>query len=182
MLSPAGLAGARLRQVPRSVTGRVELSFLEMVMVLLLIAILIGVAIERLWTLPAIAEHVAMDQVLGGLRSALGINVAQDVAQDNMRAIAELAGSNPMKLLAEVPDNYIGARTGPAGVLPGQWYYNRKDHYLVYRVRSTQAFASSIPGPERARFVVKVLYGQDRGQREIGGVRLEPVEPYRWKP
>ncbi|HET9123107.1 MAG TPA: hypothetical protein VFN52_06390 [Acidiferrobacteraceae bacterium] len=167
--------------MPAAVRGRIELSFLEMVVVLLLIAVLIAVAINRLWTLPAIAEHVAMDQVLGGLRSALGIKVAEDVANDRIQAIAGLSGRNPMDLLAQVPGNYVGVRAGPGQVLPGQWYYNRQDHYLVYRVRSTDAFVSALGGPARARFAIRVLYGQDHGRREIGGVRLQPVEPYRWR-
>lgn len=166
--------------MPQSVRGRIEWSFLELIAVVTLIAVLIGVAADRLRTLPAIAEHVAVNEVLGGLRSAIGIEVAKDVAEDNMQGIAGLAGRNPMELLAEVPGNYVGQRSGPARVSPGQWYFNRRDGYLVYRVRSTEAFGTRLAGPPRARFVLRVVQDQDRGRSQIAGVRLQPVEPYRW--
>ncbi len=169
--------------VTRHVTGRIVLTYLEFVAVLLLIALLLGVAAERLWRLTSIAEHVAMDNVLGDIRSALGIKVAEYVARDDVRGLKGFAGSNPMRLMAEVPRNYVGVRQGPAGVRGGQWYFNTRDRYLVYVVRSRGEFETPLRSPKRARFAVVLVYGQDGalGQHRIAGLRLKAVEPYHWR-
>ncbi|MHB8416005.1 MAG: hypothetical protein ACYDB1_11615 [Acidiferrobacteraceae bacterium] len=170
-------------RVTRRVTGRIVLTYLELVAVLLLIAVLLGVAAERLWRLTSIAEHVAMDNVLGDIRSALGIKVAEYVARDDVQGLKGFAGGNPMQLMAEVPRNYVGVRQGPAGVRGGQWYFNRRDRYLVYVVRSRGEFETPLRSPKRARFVVTLVYGRGgvSGQHRIAGLRLKTVEPYHWR-
>ncbi|MHB1951340.1 MAG: hypothetical protein ACYCQK_07670 [Acidiferrobacteraceae bacterium] len=167
----------------RSGSGRTALTYLELVTVIALIAVLLGVAAMRLWRLASIAEHVAMDNVLGDVRSTLGIKVAEYVARDDVRGLARFAGANPMRWMAEVPRNYVGVREGPAGVRGGQWYFNRRDRDLVYVVRSRGEFETTVRSPERARFRISVVYGRNprSGRREITGLRLEKVSPYHWK-
>lgn len=166
-------------------------SLLELVIVVALIAILWLVAIDRILRLRIDAERVAMLQVLGGLRSALGLEVAERVVRRGLASVVELQGSNPMALLAETPHNYAGELDAPdpASVPPGSWYYDRRSRLLVYRVRHPEAFEGGpAQGPPRARFRVEVVWRDrdgdgrlDPGVDGIGGVRLAPVEPYRWK-
>ena len=52
-------------------------TLLELVVVICLVAILFTVAANRLWGLQVLAEQAAMDTVVGNLRSALGMKVAE---------------------------------------------------------------------------------------------------------
>lgn len=169
--------------VTRRVSGRIELSYLELIAVVTLIAILLAVAVSRLWRLPSIAEHVAMDSVIGGIQSGIGMKVAELIADNEVRDLKPLAARNPMEFLAQVPRNYVGVRAGPYGVQPGQWYFNANDGYLVYRVRDSGVFETALPGPKRARFRIRVVYEQEAGSgaRQVAGLRLQAVEPYRWR-
>lgn len=165
----------------RYVRRGAPLSQIELVTVVVAIVILIGVAVSRLAALAAFAERVSMDSTLGALREAIGIEVASDVAKDDLKALDRLDGANPMELLARKPANYVGDRTGPAQVLPGQWYFNKGRHELVYRVRWQRSFVAGVPGPPRARFVVRAVREREGGQLLVVGLNLVAVEPYRWR-
>jgi general secretion pathway protein G len=149
--------------------------------VVALIAILATIALDRLWALRVDAERVAMAQMLGTLRSALGMKVAEYLARGDLTGLRQLEGSNPVELLAEIPENYRGAWPGPEpGSIPGgSWYFDSTNGTLVYRVYHAEEFHSPLPGPPRARFRVEVLYGL---HGEPQGARLAALEPYRWGP
>ncbi|WP_293174985.1 prepilin-type N-terminal cleavage/methylation domain-containing protein [Oceanithermus sp.] len=176
---------------PRAPARGTGFSLLELVVVVALIAILWFVAIDRMLQLRIDAERVAMLQVLGGLRSALGLEVAERVVRRGLASVTELQGANPMDLLAERPHNYLGELDGPdpAQVPPGSWYFDTRTRTLVYRVRYPEAFEGGpAEGPPRARFRVEVVWRDRDGDGRldprvdaVGGVRLAPVEPYRWK-
>jgi general secretion pathway protein G len=159
-------------------------SLLELAVVVSIIAVLATVALARLWALQVDAERVAMEQVLGILRSAIGMKVAESVVRNRVASIADLEGSNPMDLLAETPGNYLGVLNGanPASIDRGNWYFDATDRVLVYRVRNEANFTSALGAPARARFMVRVVRGvPERGRPAlIEGVRLAPLESYKW--
>lgn len=153
---------------------------------LVVIAILAAVALQRLWSFQAEAERTALEQVVGGLRSALGMNVASYLAKDDLRGVQTLVGSNPMELLAEAPRNYRGAVNDSPAVDGGEWYFDRKRNELAYRVRNADVFRGGSGPPVEARFAVRPVY-EDRnrnGRFDAGdtfyGVRLEATAPYSW--
>lgn len=164
-------------------------SLLELIIVIIIISILLVVAISRLLALQVDAERVAMEMVLGTLRSAIGIKVAEHIARQDIRGLAQLEGSNPMERLAELPANYLGAldHPDPKALRDGSWYFDTRDRVLVYLVRHKGYFSGGLPDPPRARFAVRLLYADrngngryDQGVDAIEGVRLAPIEPYRW--
>lgn len=175
---------------PRRHAARAGFSLLELVVVIVLISVLLSVAIERLLVIRAKAERAAMEQVIGSLRSGLQIRVAELVAKNRIEEVVALTGSNPMLRLAEAPERYLGELFGPdPGVLqPGSWYFDSRDHALVYLIESADFFESALPPPPRARFTVEPIFEDvngnghfDVGVDAVRGVRLAQREAYLWR-
>lgn len=154
-------------------------SMLELVLVIAVIALLATAGLNRLWALSVDAERVAMEQVLGSLRSAIGIKVANHIVRNDWQGLRALEASNPMDQLAEVPGNYLGTLASPdaAAIEANRWYFDSGSRTLVYRVRHAGSFISTLPGPARARFKVEVVYGEGGAPQ---GARLVAVESYAW--
>jgi prepilin-type N-terminal cleavage/methylation domain-containing protein len=160
-------------------------SLLELVIVIVIISILFTVAISKLIELQVAAERVAMETVVGTLRSAIGIKVAEQYARQDMAGLRALRGSNPMDRLAQLPGNYLGALDGPDPVqlADGNWYFDTRGRTLVYLVRNQANFTGGAADPPRARFAVELVYSERQLGSATGfveGVRLEPLEKYRW--
>lgn len=158
-------------------------TLLELVVVITVIAVLLMVAIDRLWVLQKEAEATAMEQVLGSLRSALGMKVAEDLVNDDVADLRRLAGSNPMRELAQTPKNYLGAFDGvnPASIPGGHWYFDRHSRMLIYRVRNRDYFSGGLGSPPRAGFTIRVAQARHARGEAVGAV-LVAVAPYHWGP
>lgn len=161
-------------------------SLLELVVVIVIIALLATWALDRLWGLQAAAERVAMEQVVGNLRSAIGIDVAYSYANGDTKALRALEGSNPMDRLAEVPKNYLGV-LGTKSTAAGSWYFDNQSRTLVYRVRNAEYFRGGSGPPAQARFAVRLIYeasdikpASGKKRSEIVGAELLAVAPYTW--
>lgn len=182
-----GKAGAtEIRRTPRPARG---FSLLELVIVITIIAFLMVVAVSQLMMMRVDAERVAVETVLGALRSAIGIKVAESIVRQDLAALRALEGSNPMERLAEVPSNYLGEldNPDPATLETGNWYFERRGRVLVYLPQHTAHFTGGVADPPRARFVIKLVYTDknrngvwDPGVEIIEGLRLVPMEPYKW--
>lgn len=166
------------------------LSVVELSIVLVLIAVLASVALNRIWAIQADVERVSLEYFVSSLRSAVGIKVANLIARDKLAGIAALADSNPMDLLSEVPNNYRGVLTSDSStrIEGGEWYFDRSSRMLVYRVRNAQMFRGGFGPPAEARFLLVPAY-EDRNRNgrfdtgdAIQTVRLETVRPYQWGP
>lgn len=164
-------------------------SLLELVVVIIIISILMVLAIQRLLSLQVDAERVVMESVVGALRSAIGIKVAEKIVRQNPGDLATLESSNPMNLLAETPNNYIGELTGvdPGTLTPGSWYFDVDGRALIYIVDNSGYFSGGLSDPPRARFRIQLVYtdrnnneSYDSGVDSIEGLRLAPLESYRW--
>lgn len=154
-------------------------------MVICLVAILFTVAANRLWGLQVLAEQTAMDTVIGNLRSALGMKVAELFTKGDMAGLRALEGSNPMALLAQTPENYLGEQAGQAA-RRGSWIYRPGDRMLVYRVKNEASFRGA-DGRLEARFRVRAVFDDrnrngrfDPARDAVNGVRLVAIEPYAW--
>jgi prepilin-type N-terminal cleavage/methylation domain-containing protein len=165
-------------------------SLFELLVVIVIISILMVLAIQRLLALQVDAERVVMESVVGAIRSGLGIKVAESIARQNVAALPAYEDSNPMNLLAEVPGNYLGELDGvdPHTLEKGSWYFDLSSRMLVYLVDNTSYFTGGVDDPPRARFKIRLVYGDlngngvyDSGVDSIEGLRLAVVEPYQWK-
>jgi general secretion pathway protein G len=80
------------------------------------------------------AERVVAEQLIGTLRTALQVRVAQLISTKGERGLASLTELNPVALLHEKPPNYLGEFYSPRieDMPRASWFYDRTDHSLVY--------------------------------------------------
>ncbi len=162
-------------------------TLLELVVVVIIIGILFVIAANKLLALQATAERAAMMNVLGTLRSAIGMDIADHIVRQDIDGLVAQRGGNPMDWLAQTPHNYAGESTDPAKMQAGLWYFDPQKRALVYRVEHAEHFSTSLPGPARARFRIELAYDDnnangryDAGRDTVYGLRLAEMEPYRW--
>ena len=75
---------------------------------LTLVAVLVGVFLDRALYYRELAEKSAMEQVALDLRSSVNLRVAELVLENRFAELAPLAAQNPMDLLVRKPSNYLG--------------------------------------------------------------------------
>jgi prepilin-type N-terminal cleavage/methylation domain-containing protein len=164
-------------------------SLLEFVVVIVAIAILAGLLLDRVLPLIGQAERVAFLQTKQQLQSALLLEAAERVARGESRTIVSLAGTNPMNLLLEPPGNYVGERrSAGTGDLPRRsWYFDTERHRLVY-LPGREARFDPLDGPAgRIELAVRFVYRDrdadgeyDASVDHFDGLSLEPVHPFSW--
>ena len=164
-------------------------SLLELVVVVIVVAILLGVALDRLLPLVGRAQRAAFIDVRRELQSALLLEAAERITRGESATLPSLAGANPMTLLLTPPVNYVGslAAPRPEDVPPASWYFDEASATLGYRVGRHTRFAAK-DGPERLiELRVAFVFGDrdadgrfDAVRDDFGGLRLEPVHAYDW--
>lgn len=163
-------------------------TLLELVVVIIIISILGLFAIDRIFAIRIAAEQAAVKQLVGTIKSALGLEVAQLALSGNMAAVAKLHKTNPILLLSQSPHNYIGEKDAPNHITqPGVWYFDKRQKALIYNVTYIENFKTSLKGLPRIRYRIKLIYN-DRNKNKrfdirydgISGLDLIAVENFRW--
>ena len=161
-------------------------TYLELVVVIAIISILAVFALDRYRRLLVDVERTTVEQDLGVMRSAIGMQVASQFLSGNMAGLNELVNSNPMDMLAEQPKSYLGpiSNQEPNELEPGHWYFDTDTGVLVYLVRNSDYFETELRGVARIRFKIYPVYADKtrNGKRTtfIAGLALKPIDPYRW--
>ena len=161
----------------------------ELIVVVILVAVFAGVLLGRFLLYQEMAEKTAMEQTAGAVRSALNIQVAGLIARGRTEDIPKLATLNPMNLLTEQQKNYIGEfyETSMDDIPPGSWYFDLRHRELVYLVYRGGHFVPAEDGSKRVRYKVALVYNNgllssgQSGRKELGGVVLREVAPYKWE-
>jgi general secretion pathway protein G len=144
--------------------------------------ILMGVFLRRVRYLQVKAESLNVQATVDNLRAAVLLTSVLRKHQKTERPEAR-SGGNPVALLkAETglePDGYLGERSdaGLNEIAPGQWYYDRGQGALIYRLRSAVGFESPLAGPPHIRLCLRQA---DASQSAGSPLQLEACEPYRW--
>jgi len=151
------------------------------VIALLLVAVLVGVFLDRALYYRELAEKSAMEQVALDLRSSVNLRVAELVLENRFADLLPLADQNPMDLLAGKPRNYLGVLSGGGvqEVVGGNWYFDITSKEVVYFVDSGRYFVPDDQGRKRAAWRVRLVQGAG-GAAAPQWARLELVRPYRW--
>lgn len=172
--------------------GQGGFTLLELAIVVSLIAVLVGFAIDRLMGLQVDAERVQMQRTIGTLRSAARMEMAEAILHHDLARLGRLDGGNPMALLEQPPPNYVPPagepRRGdrePGGIpQPGQWTF--EDGYLVYHVKNTDYFHSTGKQAE-VRYRLTLHYDDRNGNGRFDpgvdhprGLLVQAVDDFRW--
>jgi len=164
------------------------LTLIEVLVVLILVGILAGFALQRLLPLIGKAEAVSFATVVNQLENALLLETAKRIAGGKGASVTALADTNPMQLMLRPPDNYIGELRIPvAESLPKRsWHYDPSRDRLVYRVGAPERFRQGNQELALIEFRVSVAFNDRDGDRQyrpqyddFGGIRLQPQAPYR---
>ncbi len=142
------------------------------------------------------AAGYAMRGDYRGLESFKGINPFALDAIDPVwignteQSVAGAPLLPPGKVYMDVPPNYLGEldNVNPDDIKAGCWYFNIQARTLVYMVRNSEYFESSLPGPDRVEFFVDIDY-TDRNNNnqfdptgdEFRNIRLQSKGEYDWR-
>jgi general secretion pathway protein G len=157
-------------------------SLFELVVSIALVAILVGVFLDRALYYRELAERAAMMQVAEDLRSSVNLRTAELALENRFGEIAALRSVNPMDLLAQKPQNYLGVL--PSGrvqeVVTGHWYFDITSKEVVYFVDLGRNFVPDERGQRKVSWRVAVDPGADGTPDRPRWARLELVRPYQW--
>lgn len=164
-------------------------TLLELVIVVVIIGILIGAALDRLLPLVGRAQRAAFLDVQRQLQSSLFLAAAERITSGEAATIPELAAANPMTLLLAPPPNYVGPLAGgdEDDVPRASWYFDELRGRLAYRVGRYTRFTAHDGPADRIELAVAFVY-EDRDSDGVfdahgdrfDGLRLTPVYSYDW--
>lgn len=127
-----------------SIRGQRGFTLIELVVVMVIVALLSAVAVPKFIDLQKQAEAASVKKVLGNLRSALSLRVAQALVDgDNLADLAYDGATplNPMNdLLSNKPESYIGVVSVNQPADPnGVWFdrnVNAADRWVMYKLKN----------------------------------------------
>jgi general secretion pathway protein G len=153
----------------------------EFVIVISIIAIVAAVLVGKLENTAEQAEKISMQYTVDQISTALLFEFANKMVRNKSGDIPGMMQVNPVDWLVQKPGNYLGElASAPTGDEPlGNWYYDTKDHFLVYLVRRSDNFTPDSTGLKRVRYRVKLLYDDEEPKGMVGMI-LSPVEPFKW--
>jgi prepilin-type N-terminal cleavage/methylation domain-containing protein len=164
-------------------------TLIELVVVVIIVGIMIGLALDRLLPLIGRAQRAAYLEVRADLQTALILEAADRITRGESATLPELAAGNPMRWLLRAPTNYLGSFRWPEpDSLPrAVWYFDEHAGALVYRVgRYTRFEPKNGPG-DRIELKVAFVYADrdangsyDAAVDRFDGLSLEPVHAYEW--
>ncbi len=164
--SPAAHTTSSLGPRHSSLINASGFTLLELVVVIIIISILGLFALDRFWSLRVAAERAAVQQVVGNIRSALGLEVARYALENRLAELPRLDGSNPMPLLAQTPRSYLGELSpDPATLAEGSWYFDPTTKTLNYRVTYRENFSSPTDESAWIRWRITLIY-RDRNHNQ----------------
>lgn len=179
-----------------------NLTRLELVTALLVLALLIGIFVHRGLRIFAEAEESAFQTTVMNLNSALRLLFFDRLTSGRLGEVAAWQGANPLRLLAGegtmletttlsrfpelgrfeavaagLMDRYQGEFDSvvPSGVTAGDWYFDRTNSVLVYLVRNDEFFRSALPGPARVRLRLEVRFDDLDGDGQYNQASDRPV-------
>jgi len=160
-------------------------TLIELVIVVCVVAVLFGIALDRLLRYQELGERAALQQNVAALNTALALRFAAYVAMGAPQRIAEEVGRNPIHLLVRPPENYLGelAAADPKMLPRPSWYFDAPAGELVYLPSRRRYWTGSSGAPDAIRFRV----GMTAGESGPGEPKVLPQPfvaanpPFKWE-
>jgi general secretion pathway protein G len=158
---------------------------LELVVSASVVLVFAGVLLERMLFYQELAEKARMELQVTTLKLALQVRIGTQITEHEPVDYPAMARGNPVRWLDAPMAGYRG-EPGPqeAKLLPGGcWYFDQQALELVYQPRLDLHLDADGTGRKRVRFHVQVLRAQAGARKDdaaMVGLRLVPVEGYRW--
>lgn len=117
-------------------------SLFEFAVAVIVVGLLTSLLLYRLHSYQVEARHVAVQRLVGTLRTALSVRSAQLSVAKREHELHRIIDENPMSWLVELPANYLGEYYSPEGdALPDDsWYFDRGKKELVYIRSKVKSF------------------------------------------
>ncbi len=160
----------------------------ELLVVVLMIAILAAVLLERLRFYQEAAEKANIEYTISALKSALRVQMATMMVEGRVQEYGQLERQNPMDWLEEKPRNYSLGAPAVIGACKGCWSYDSASRTLTYWPMHDKYLRPDSSGQKRIRLRVRALRDtasndvDAKGEKLIMRVVLEVDEPYSWLP
>jgi type II secretory pathway pseudopilin PulG len=161
-------------------------TLIELIVVTSTVALMSGILLERVLFYQEMAERVSMQQIVRTLRISLQLQAANLIAKNRLDELPNLAQQNPMRWLAQKPENYGGeiVSIGQNNVVSGNWYFIPESKKLIYLVHNGGTFRSESVNPKQVIYEIRLLRSETEtgggGEGAIEGVVLEQVNSYEW--
>lgn len=161
-------------------------SVLELVVVVAVISLVAFVALQQFYKLLVDVERSSLELDLTTFRGALILQVADYYAKGKLAELKTLVDSNPIDLLPDKPENYLGILNegNLHDAKRGSWFYDDQSHVLVYLVKNSLFFETPLVSPARISFRVEPVYSDNSsgsGHRYLTGLVLRAQQTYRWR-
>jgi len=163
-------------------------TLIELVVVLVVLSLLAAVAVPKFIEVTKQAEASAVRGVLGNLRSALSLRMAQGLINGEELSKWAYNGPNaderlyPMHdLLIERPEQYQGITSGTDS--RGAWYDDINTHEVVYVLKNDDIVDNaSGSSPKKLRYRIARINadGEISNTGETAGLILVPQDNYDW--
>jgi general secretion pathway protein G len=160
-------------------------SALELAVSVSVVLVFGGVLLERMLFYQEVAEKAGMELEVTTLKLALQARIGTQIAEHQPVDYPAMARDNPVRWLDAPMAGYRG-EPGPeeARLLSGgSWYFDRQALELIYLPTLDLHLEADSTGRKRVRFRVQVLRAQAGARKDDAamiGLRLVPVEGYRW--
>lgn len=160
-------------------------TLIELLVVICVVAVVFGVALDRLLKYQELAERTAVEQNLAAMNVALTLRFAALVTSGRSAEVEREAGANPVGYLARAPESYLGELYAPdaATLARGSWHFDLRSRELVY-LPSRARYLSGEQGTPLASLRFRVLLTEvstgPGAPSELRQPFVGPVAPFRW--
>jgi general secretion pathway protein G len=160
-------------------------TLIELLVVVCVVAVLFGVALDRMFKYQELAERAALEQNLAAVNVALALKFGALVSAGRAAQVEKEVGANPVGLLARPPENYLGELYAPevASLRKASWYFDLKSRELVYVPGRSRhlSFSQAVPdGAIRFRILLTEASRDPDAPRELRQPYIGATVPFRW--
>lgn len=178
-----------ISQAPTAFKYTRGFTFLELMVVMCLIAILAVAALNNYRKVLVNAERVTVEQSLSMLQNSASILVAEALVAGKMGSLQDYHKANPMQFLLKPPVNYLGelSQVSLTEMPTGYWFFDLDAEALVYLIQYPDYVETGDFFPKRLIFQLELSYRDENqdGQYQpetdkLNGLVIRPVIAFQW--